>query len=259
VNEYLGAGFYTGKGNREAYLLALENAVDAAHHSIVSGRAPTGAVLRLTKEFETKTSTGPAIQDRLVSTLVVGKGNKYTWHVNPSTRPEVMEHRVRLLAGSPSREETTTRSAVVWTPGDHVDIPFTLTEADAGAIRVNLDWPTPDDLDLYVYYVKPDGSLLEVGSSGNFLVDKEEALIELPEPGNYVLRAVNYASVTTTFTMSARVYALAGEDVFGGNIVESYTLTCERPDGTVLQTAQVTVDRGRTQRVDLGDCQRRFR
>ena len=39
-----------------------------------SGRAPTGAVLRLTKEFTTQTTTGPAIQDRLVSTLVVGKG-----------------------------------------------------------------------------------------------------------------------------------------------------------------------------------------
>ncbi len=259
VDEYLGAGIYTGKGNREAYLLALENAVDTAHHSVLSGRAPTGAVLRLTKEFTTATTTGPGIQDRLESTLVVGKGNKYAWHINPSTRPEVMEHRVRLLAQEPSREETTTKSAVVWAPGDHVDVPFTLTESDVGAIRVNLDWPTPDDLDLVVYSVNPDGSLVEVGSSGNFVAEKEEALVELPEPGNYVLRVVNYASVTTTFTTTVGVYALVGEDVFGGNIVESYTLTCERPDGTVLQTAQVTVDRGRTQRVDLGECQKRFR
>ena len=259
VDEYLGAGIYTGKGNREAYLLALENAVDTAHHSVLSGRAPTGAVLRLTKEFTTATTTGPGIQDRLESTLVVGKGNKYAWHINPSTRPEVMEHRVRLLAQEPSREETTTESAVVWAPGDHVDVPFTLTESDVGAIRVNLDWPTPDDLDLVVYSVNPDGSLVEVGSSGNFVAEKEEALVELPEPGNYVLRVVNYASVTTTFTTTVGVYALVGEDVFGGNIVESYTLTCERPDGTVLQTAQVTVDRGRTQRVDLGECQKRFR
>jgi hypothetical protein len=259
VDEYLGAGIYTGKGNREAYLLALENSVDTAHHSVLSGRAPTGAVLRLAKEFTTATTTGPGIQDRLESTLVVGKSNKYTWHVNPSTRPEVMEHRVRLLAQEPSREETTTKSAVVWAPGDHVDVPFTLTESDVGAIRVNLDWPTPDDLDLVVYSVNPDGSLVEVGSSGNFVAEKEEALVELPEPGNYVLRVVNYASVTTTFTTTVGVYALVGEDVFGGNIVESYTLTCERPDGTVLQTAQVTVDRGRTQRVDLGECQKRFR
>jgi hypothetical protein len=258
VDEYVGAGIYSGKGNREAFLIALENAADARGHALLSGKAPAGAVLRLTKTFQTKTSTGDPINDRLESTLVVPGGDKFTWHVNPSTRPEVMEHRVRILAQEPSREETTTKTAVVWRPGDHVDIPFTLTEANAGALKVNLDWPTPDDLDLYVYYVQPDGSLLEVGSSGGFLLVKEEALVELPEPGNYVLRAENFASVTTTFTMTAGVYANVGEDVFGGGIVESYTLTCERPNGTVLQTMQVAVDRGGTKKVNLNDCMRLF-
>jgi hypothetical protein len=258
VDQYLGAGIYTGKGNREAYLIALENAVNPLQHSIISGKAPSGAVLRLQKQFQTKTSSGPPIDDRLVSTLVVPKANKYTWHINPSTRPEVMEHRVRILSEAPSRQETTTKSAVVWAPGDHVDIPFSMTESNVGALKVNLDWPTPDDLDLNVYFVNPDGSLLEVGSSGNFVGEKEEALIELPEPGNYVLRATNFASTSTTFTMTAGLYGAVGEDVFGGNIVESYTLTCEKPDGTVLQTATVTVDRGRTQRVDLAECLKRF-
>jgi hypothetical protein len=258
VGEYVGAGIYAGKGNREAFLLALEGAADAAHHSVLSGRAPAGAVLRLTKEFTTKTSSGPGVSDRLVSTLVVGKGNRFTWHVNPSTRPEVMEHRVRILAEEPTREETTTKTAVVWTPGDHVDIPFSMPETNVGALKVNLDWPTPDDLDLEVYYVNPDGSLVLVGSSGNFVLEKEEALVELPEPGNYVLRVINFASVTTTFTVTAGLYGVVGEDVFGGNIVESYQLACGRPDGTVLQTTTVTVDRGRTQRVDLKECLRRF-
>ena len=259
VDEYLGAGIYTGKGNREAFLLALENAADVRQHSVLSGKAPAGAVLRLTKEFKTATTTGASLDDRLVSTLVVPSSGKFTWHVNPSTRPEVMEHRVRLLAEAPTREETTTKTAVVWAPGDHVDIPFAMPETDVGALKVNLDWPTPDDIDLEVYYVQPDGSLLEVGSSGNFVLDKEEALLELPEPGSYVLRAINFASVTTTFTMTARLYGLVGEDVFGGYVVESYKLTCERPDGTVLQTTKATVDRGRTQKVNLGECTRRFR
>jgi hypothetical protein len=258
VDEYLGAGIYTGKGNREAYLIALENAADARHHSVISGKAPAGAVLRLTKEFKTATSTGAPIDDRLVSTLVVPSGGKFTWHVNPSTRPEVMEHRVRILADEPTREETTTKTAVVWTPGDHVDIPFSMPETNVGALRVNLDWPTPDDIDLEVYYVNADGSLVEVGGSGNFILEKEEALVELPEPGNYVLRAINFASVTTTFTTTAGLYGVVGEDVFGGYVVESYKLTCERPDGAVLQTAKVTVDRGRTQRIALGECVRRF-
>jgi hypothetical protein len=259
VDEYLGAGIYAGMGNREAFLLALENAANPVHHSVISGKAPEGAVLRLTKSFTTATSSGTPISDRLESTLTVPNGNKYTWHINPSTRPEVMEHRVRILAEQPTRQETTTKNAVVWLPGDHVDVPFSLPETGVGALKVNLDWPTPDDIDLYVYYVNPDGSLVEVGSSGNFIAEKEEALVELPESGNYVIRVENFASVTTTFTVTAGLYGAVGEDVFGGNIVESYDLSCARPDGTVLQSAKVTVDRGRTQKVDLGECVRRFK
>ena len=152
IDEYLGAGFYAGKGNREAFLIALENAANAKHHSVVSGKAPTGAVLRLTKEFKTSTSQSGFINDRLVSTLVVPSGNKYTWHVNPSTRPEVMEHRVRVIAaitvaaagvqldGASGRSATrSTSSSRCRRPG-------------SACSRSNLDWPTPDDLDLVVYY-----------------------------------------------------------------------------------------------------------
>ena len=258
VDEYVGAGTYAGKGNREAFLIALENAADARTHSVLTGKAPAGAVLRLTKSFQTTTSSGAPIDDRLESTLVVPAGDKFTWHVNPSTRPEVMEHRVRILSESPTREETTTRSTVVWQPGDNVDIPFAMPETDVGALKVTLDWPTPDDLDLEVYYVQPDGALLEVGSSGNFVLEKEEAIVDLPEPGNYVLRVINYASVTTTFTVTAGLYGVARVDVTGGGIVESYTLTCERPNGTVLQTVGVVVDRGRTKKLTLNECSRRF-
>ncbi|HKP18474.1 MAG TPA: M14 family zinc carboxypeptidase [Gaiellaceae bacterium] len=258
VDMYLGKGAYAGKGNREAYLIGLENAVNAKHHSLISGAAPTGAVLRLAKEFSTRTSSGPYIQDRLDSTLVVGKGNKFTWHINPSTRPEVMEHRVRLLAQEPTREEVIEKNPVVWSPNDHVDIPFSLPETDAGALKVNLDWPTPDDLDLEVYQVI-GGNLVEVGSSGNFVTEKEEALVELPDPGDYVIRVVNYASGTTSFTVTAGIYAITGEQLSGGNVVESYKLTCERPNGQVVQTTSVTVDRGKTQRVDLRTCLNRYR
>jgi hypothetical protein len=168
-----------------------------------------------------------------------------------------MEHRVRILAEEPTRQQTFNWTGV-WKIGDHVDFDFSLPETNVGALKVALDWPTPDDLDLYVYYRNPDGRLVEVGSSGNFVLDKEEALVELPEPGQYVLRAENFASVTPSFTMTASLHGVVGEDVSGGNVVESYRLTCERQDGTVLQTVSVAVDRGRTKRVDLKDCQRRF-
>jgi hypothetical protein len=168
-----------------------------------------------------------------------------------------MEHRVEVLGEEPTRKETTTKTAVVWVPGDHVDIPFAMPETNVDALKVTLDWPTPDDIDLYVLRVEPDGSLLQVGSSTNFVLDKEEALVELPQPGNYVLRVENFASVTTTFTVTAGLYVVA-EQVTGGGIVENYTLTCERSNGTVLQTVQVAVDRGGTKKVNLNECVRRF-
>ena len=257
VDEYVGSGIHVGKGNREAYLLALENAADTRRHSVINGKAPAGAVLRLSKSFQTKTSTGPAIADRLESTLVVSAGDKFAWHVNPSTRPEVMEHRLEVLSQEPAREETTTRTGVIWTTGDQIDIPFALPETNVDVLKVDLDWPTPDDIDLYVYYVQPDGSLSLVGSGTNFVLEKEEALVEAPAAGNYVLRVVNFASVTTTFTVTAGLYSVA-EQVTGGGIVESYTLTCERPNGTVLETVKVAVDRGKTKKVNLAECSRRF-
>ena len=42
VDQYLGAGQYAGKGNREAYLIALENTVDPSKHSVLAGKAPAG-------------------------------------------------------------------------------------------------------------------------------------------------------------------------------------------------------------------------
>jgi hypothetical protein len=260
VDEYVGAGYYAGKGNAEAFLLALENAVDPAHHSVLAGMAPAGAMLRLTKEFETATSVeGLTVSDRLDSTLQVPEDGRFEWHVNPSTRPEVMEHRVRILSEEPTGEPTEWNETVVWRPGDHVDLDYTITQENVGALRVNLDWGTPDDLDLYVYEVRPDGALVEVGSSGNFVNEKEEALVELPVAGDYVIRVVNYASVSPSFTVTAGLYAIAGEDVFGGGVVEHYTLTCEDADGNVLETAQVTVDRGKTQKVSLNECARALR
>jgi hypothetical protein len=253
VDEYLGAGDHAGKGNREAYLLALENAADPRHHSVITGKAPEGAVLRLSKTFQTKQTTGPSITDTLESTLVVGTGGQFSWHVNPSTRPEVLEHRVQVTDEEPAREETHTESGIVWAPGDHVDVPFSLPESGLDAMVVNLDWPVPDDLDLEVYRTAADGSLKQVGSSGNFPGEKEEAFIASPEPGEYVMRVINFASVTTEFTLTTGLYQ-ATEEIYGGGVVESYLLTCETVDGQVLSRQWVAVDRGQVQKVDLKAC-----
>jgi hypothetical protein len=110
VDQYQGrAGTRTeGRGVREALLLAAEQSVDPRDHSVLSGTAPAGRTLRLRKAFTTSTSpvcglVGPPpdqlclgarapammLPDGLETTLVVGAGGTFTWHVNPSTRPFV--------------------------------------------------------------------------------------------------------------------------------------------------------------------------
>ena len=84
--------------NRQAYLIALESTANSARHAIVEGRAAAGTVLRVHKEFESRTSpvllnssgmTGPprSFRDVLDSTITVGENGRFAWHLNPSSRP----------------------------------------------------------------------------------------------------------------------------------------------------------------------------
>ncbi|WP_040337173.1 M14 family zinc carboxypeptidase [Candidatus Blastococcus massiliensis] len=249
VDEYLGAEEYAGKGNREAYLVALENAVNPETHSVLTGKAPAGATLRLKKTFATPTWDG-SIQDTLDTTMTVGQNGKFTWHVNPSTRPVVMDRQVETLSGEPVARETWTGTTA---PLQSADREFTVAQ-DADLLEITLDWPTPDDMDLEVYRKAADGSLTQVGSSGNFIGDKERVLLQDPEQGTYVLRAINFASVAPSWTLTAALFQAESSTVPG--LVEAWTLTCER-DGRVVQRVPVVVDRGQQLRVDLSACGRR--
>ncbi|RZU32583.1 zinc carboxypeptidase [Blastococcus saxobsidens] len=249
IDEYLGAGEFAGKGNREAYLVALENAVDPTTHSVLSGKAPAGATLRLKKTFPSPTWEG-SIQDTLDTTMTVGPDGRYTWHVNPSTRPVVKDRQVETLSGDPVQEESWTGTTL---PLQSTDREFTVAR-DADLLEVVLDWPTPDDMDLEVYRKNADGSLVQVGSSGNFVGEKERVLLQAPEQGTYVLRAINFASVTPTWTLTASLFEAETSTVPG--LVEAWTLTCER-DGRVVERVPVVVDRGQQLRVDLKACGRR--
>ncbi|MGY1727978.1 M14 family metallopeptidase [Geodermatophilus sp. SYSU D01062] len=249
VDEYLGAGPYAGRGNREAYLLALQNAVDPEMHSVLSGRAPAGATLRLRKTFATPTWEG-SIQDTLDTTTTVGPDGRYTWHVNPSTRPVVMDRQVETLGGDPVAQQAFTGTTA---PLQSADREFTV-DRDADLFEVTLDWPTPDDLDLEVYRKGADGSLTPVGSSGNSVGEKERVLLQDPAQGTYVLRVVNFASLSPSWTLTASLFNATQSTVPG--LVETWTLTCE-VGGQVRQTVPVVVDRGQELRVDLRACGRR--
>jgi len=260
VDEYLGAGEYAGKGNREAYLLAFEEAVDRAGHSVITGRAPDGATLRLRKTFSTPTwSEQNDFTDRLDSSMVA-RGRSFVWDVNPSTRPVVQSRLVKLLAEEPTRSETFTGTpgaptGAVQEGTGTTEHEFQVTETGQEVLQVALDWPTPDDLDLNVFRVQADGSRTLVGSSGNLPGEKELATIAEPTPGTYVLQVVNYASASPTYTLTAALYDASEQQTSG--LVENYTLTCEK-EGQVLQTVPVIVDRGQQVRVDLAPCRRKW-
>jgi hypothetical protein len=249
IDEYLGAGPHAGRGNREAYLLALENAVDPTTHSVLTGKAPAGATLRLRKTFATPTWEG-SIQDSLDTTMTVGPDGKFTWHVNPSTRPVVMDRQVETVSGEPVAEQSWTGTTA---PLSSSDQEFTVAQ-DVDLLEINLDWPTPDDLDLEVYRKNADGSLTQVGSSGNFVGDKERVLMQDPAQGTYVLRVLNFASVTPSWTLTAALFNAESSTVPG--LVETWTLTCER-NGRVVETVPLMVDRGQQLRVNLPACGRR--
>jgi hypothetical protein len=182
--------------------------------------------------------------------MMVGSKGRFSWHVNPSTRPVVESRQTRVLAEEPTStfEETGTQVP----PTQHVDVPYTLEEDRPGLLQIRLDWELPDDMDLEVY--RRDGDdLVEVGSSGNFVDEKERVLLEKPRAGEYVLRVINYASVSPTWTVTAETFQSELRTIEG--LVGAWTLTCE-VDGRVLEKRPVVVDRGEIQKVNLTGCLR---
>ncbi|MDP9443944.1 MAG: carboxypeptidase [Actinomycetota bacterium] len=251
IDEYRGAGKYAGKGNRQAFLIALANAADTDTHSVLAGKAPAGATLRLKKTFATPTWEG-SIQDTLVSTLRVGASRRFTWHVNPSTRPVVQARQIEVLNSEPIDSQTWTGTTV---PLQETDQEYVVTKSGVDLLEVKLDWPTPDDLDLYVFRKNADGSLTEVASSAGFVGVKERALVQNPQPGTYVLRVSNFASAAPQWTLTASLFDTSEETIPG--LIENYTLSCEKR-GEVLQQVPVIVDRGEQIKVDLTRCIRRW-
>jgi hypothetical protein len=271
VESYFGAGKTAGRGNREAFFIALSAAADPTHHSVIVADAPAGAILRLRKTFDTLSSpvrraetqftddpglpAGEVIAtaDSLNSRMVAN--GRVEWHVNPSTRPAVMERVVRDVSAEPSRTFRT--EGRVPAKGEYVDVAFRLAPEDASArLDVALDWAEPDDLDLEVYRIV-DGKAEEVASSGNPALLKESVSIEDPEPGDYVLRVLNFDSAATTFTLTAATFGERVTHVHPASVpFETWELTCERPDGRILQTVKVLVSRGDRVEIDLAGCRR---
>jgi hypothetical protein len=268
-----------GGGNREAYYTAMEAGADPGKHSVLSGKAPAGAILRAKKTFLTRTSEiqqpggrfedARFFEDTLETTMSVPASGRYLWHVNPSTRPISVTGYSRPATGTPSPAESfagapalpcadyDTEDPTCW--NDHA---FTVPGGDgtdnARAI-IRLDWPTPaSDYDMKIFRdADGDGSSAGetelVGSSGQGATNWEQSVVAEPalEPGGkYVVRVINWAAVEPY----SGTITYKGPEPYSAPQTESWTVTCERPDGTVMQRTDVVVARGERARVDFKRC-----
>ena len=243
VDEYVGAGKYRGKGNRGAYLLALEHAADPTYSGTLKGKAPKGATLRLAKKFDSPTWES-SFEDFVDTSITVPKSGRFSWVVNPSTRPVLAAKTIETPKAKPFKRQVDTEPLPA--PTGSTDVEFVLPRK-ADILEVQLDWATPDDLDLEVYRQIGD-RVVQVGTSGNAPGAKEQVTLTDAARGTYVLRVVNYASVAPDFTLTTEAFESVTRTSEGS--IERYTLTCEK-NGTVKARKKVLVDRGQVKRLDL--------
>ena len=243
VDEYLGSGKYKGKGNREAYILALKHAADPKFSGTLKGKAPKGATLRLSKSFSTPTWES-SFKDFTDTSIKVSKSGRFSWLVNPSTRPVVASKTYTVPNDKPFKSQVDTEP--VPPPAGSTDTEFVLPRA-ADVVNIDLDWETPDDLDLTVYRQVGD-KMIEVGSSGNAPGEKERVALVDAGAGTYVLRVINYASATPTYTLTTEAFDSTTKTTKGG--VERYTLTCEKA-GKVKVSKKILVKRGQVKKFNL--------
>jgi hypothetical protein len=269
-------------GLRGALLLAAEAAADPANNATVKGTAPAGRVLRLHKSFKTSTSaicqvanpsitsnicdgatvggqqvgskkgTQPPkqIDDQLDYTTTVPASGAYSWLVGPSTRPFVKE---KWEIGSLTKVGEQKWDGTMPVDGSRQVVPFTIDRTDLFKTDIALTWDPAcaTDLDLYIYWMDPViNEWRQVASSGAAAGSCEKASLIQPRPGQYKAEIDLFASPPATPWHIVRTDNLGEIKVTPGT-TEAYTMTCETPDGHVLETKEVTVGRGETATVDF--------
>ena len=265
-----------GGGLREAYFIALENAADSATHSVITGSAPEGAEVAVTRtgtfplwdktEVEdTVTTTMTVADDAEVTAAATGDSVPFSYHVNPSTRPFVAsrayvpcDEEDRSLCENPTPEATEVSSETFAgdvssaPPAQTQDFPLVVGDGlDAITLTMSAASPSDDwDLALLSPDLVPLGSS-ESGGSDEFIQYIRQSGLE---PGEYVVRVTNFSAVGT-FEVLASLGTVPAvpepiEYAFTPASTELWTLTCTL-DGEQIDTMEVEVDRGES--VDVGD------
>ncbi len=270
VGEYLGLGTAAGAGqggNSAAYREMQRATADPAYHSTIVGTAPSGWSLEVSKQFLTSTSPvigrgGEVIQfEDSLSSRYDSRGGKFSFAVNPSTRPIVAGRDGRDPTGPPQAGVTLANPAGV--PAENPDLDpskaqetttFTIEEGfDNAFADLRLSWAdgAATDWDFYVF----DDEGNEVGSAATG--DQPEVLsLADPVPGTYTVMAFNYDGGSLN-DWSGTV-GFRGPTPRVVNEPEAWVLTCTDRRGKVRSVEQVVVARGET--VDVGNvCSPRSR
>jgi hypothetical protein len=106
-----------GGGNRAAFLEAFENAINTATHSQITGSAPAGTTIEVERTGVFPLWDGSQVADTVQTAMTVGQDGRFTYHVNPSTRPFVRSRRANIL-GEPREELSTSGTAAPFTSTD---------------------------------------------------------------------------------------------------------------------------------------------
>jgi len=237
-----------GGGNRAAFLEAFENAVDAGTHSLITGQAPAGAILKLQRTGVFPLWDGSRVADTVATTMTATTTGAFTYHANPSTRPFVQSREVTAL-GEPKDELSTGGNAA---PLGTSDTPFEVTErADVLSATLTQTVPTGADTvrNMDLVLLKGDEELARTDefaqvSTLTWTGPDGQGV----EPGTYTLRVENTVGLVPAYTLEASTADLL--PLTTERQYEQWTLTCIR-NGVIAGQRGVSVERG--QRVDVGD------
>ena len=295
VAEYEGEGPAAqnvgGGGNRAAYLIAQQSTANTERHSVLTGEAPAGAVLKVERSVETPTWEGhsgdvenpgpPFLDDTLRSAMKVPGSGEFDFHINPSTSPFVAQDRGRPQDGGPpqdpvafSGDNTTTTPPAgcadfeTEDPNCWNDHPFEVDpSADNESATIAISWASPvNDWDMKVFRdTDGDGSSegepasAQVGQSAQGPTTEESTTIVDPEtasgklePGKYVVRVVNFAATDPVTAGYSGEIAFAGPEPFQPGTTQSWTLTCSVGD-EVRHSEEITIGRGESKQLDLSE------
>ena len=235
-------------GNREAYLLAMESTANSARHAVLTGNAPAGATLEVTRAGTSLTSPvireddtlAPpiTINDVMRSSTRVPASGRFEWHINPSTRPYAKKDRRQYEVGT----TPTSRQNVSGGPATE-RIPITIGPNDKG-LKAVIDVSDTSDYDTYLFNVA--GQQVSSGSNGFLGEDEKLAVTGLP-PGQYELEVRNFAAAEP-WTGTIEKFAAVGT-IGSPAQAETWLLTCRSASGKTLGKRDVSAERG--QRVNL--------